>query len=181
MDWDYAINNTLGIKKEEVLQSYPDTCDIKSEQLILESKGIQITETELRDESMAHDWYHPGMGTPLEDVGNLLELHGMTVERHINGTISDLLDDLSQERQIIVGLDSGELWTPGIYEQFEDIIHGLQADHALLFSGFSVDPLTGEQNVILTDPGTGDALIDYPADQFLDAWNDSGCFYISAF
>lgn len=164
---------------EDVLQSYPDTCAIKSQQLILESNGVDVSEAELRDEAMRNGWYVPGYGTPMENVGDLLESHGMGVHRYVNSSVSDIANELSKGHQIIVGVDSGELWNSGPDETFEDIIYGEQADHALLVSGIVVDPFTSEESVLLTDPGTGDVCMEYLMEQFEDAWDDSGDFMVS--
>lgn len=163
----------------DVLQQYPDTCAIKAQQLILESNGIHIDETELRNEAFHNGWYIPGQGTPQEDVGNLAFNHGMEVHKYQEATICDIANKLAQGHQIIVGVDSGELWTAGPDETFEDIIIGKQADHVLIVSGFAIDPLTSEQAILLTDPGTGDLCINYPISQFEDAWDDSNNFMVS--
>lgn len=163
----------------DVQQLYDDTCAIKSQQLILKSNGINVSEQELRNEAMQNGWYVPGYGTPMENVGNLLENHGMEVHRYVNASVSDIADELSKGHQVIVGVDSGELWNSGPDETFEDIIHGEQADHALLVSGIVVDPCTSEETVLLTDPGTGDVCMEYPTDQFEDAWDDSEDFMVS--
>lgn len=168
-----------GIFSQDVLQGYPDTCAIKCQQLILESNGMEVSETELRNEAAANGWYSPGYGTPMENVGSLLESHGMEVNRCTGASISDIAGELSQGRQVIVGVDSGELWNAGHDEAFEDLIYGGQADHALLVSGITVDPFTAEESILLTDPGTGDVCMEYPAEQFEDAWDDSGNFMVS--
>ena len=64
-------------------QLYDDTCAIKSQQLILQSHGIDISEQELREEAVDNNWYFPGDGTPMGDVGNLLEYHSMDVHKYI--------------------------------------------------------------------------------------------------
>lgn len=165
---------------ESVQQQYADTCAIKSQQLILESNGFDISESELRDEAIINNWYSSGYGTPMEDVGNLLENHGMEVHRYQNASVEDIAHELSLGHQVIVGVDSGELWNAGLDEIFEDIIYSEQADHALLVSGITVNPFTAEESVLLTDPGTGDVCAEYPIDQFEDAWGDSGEFMVSA-
>ena len=164
---------------EDVLQQYDDTCAIKSQQLILESYGIDVSEQDLRNEAIKYGWYAPGLGTPMEDVGNLLENHGMEVHRYVNASVSDISNELSKGHQVIVGVDSGELWNAGIGETFEDLIFGEQADHALIVSGIVVDPFTAEQNILLTDPGTGDVCMEYSVGQFEEAWDDSGDYMVS--
>lgn len=170
---------SYNIFNEDVLQEYDDTCAIKSQQLILESNGIDISEKELRNEAMQNGWYAPGYGTPMEDTGKLLETHGMEVHRYQNASVADLANEFAQGHQVIVGVDCGELWNAGPDETFEDFISGEQADHALIVSGIVVDPFTAEQNILLTDPGTGDVCKEYPVEQFEDAWNDSGDFMVS--
>lgn len=163
----------------DVQQMYDDSCAIRSQQLILNSIGIDISEDQLRIEAYQNGWYEPGVGTPMQHIGNLIEAHGLHVERKIGGTIDDLRFETAQGHNVIVGVDSGELWHKGIDETFEDIIQGQQADHALLVSGFAINPLTGNEDVLLTDPGTGELYADYPVDQFEDAWDDSGNFMVS--
>ena len=168
-----------GFFSPDILQQYPDTCAIKVQQLILNAKGYELSESELRDEAIRYGWYESGYGTPYDSIGNLLEKHGVDVN-HVHGaSISDIADELSQGRQVIVAVDSGELRNPGPDETFEDIIHGLNADHALLVSGMVVDPFTDDLNVLLTDPGTGEVFMEYSVDQFEDAWEDSGNFMVS--
>lgn len=164
---------------KDVQQQYPDTCAIKVQQLILESQGFDITETELRDEAIENGWYAPDYGTPLKYVGNLLESHGVEVHRSYHSSIGDIASELSQGHPLIVAVDSGELWHDGPRETFEDIIMGENADHAVLVNGIMTNPFTAELNVLLTDPGTGDVCVEYPLEQFEDAWADSGEFLIS--
>ena len=58
-------------------QSYMDTCAIKSQQLILDAFGINISEDQLVNEALTLQIYQPGSGTPLNHMGDLLELHGV--------------------------------------------------------------------------------------------------------
>lgn len=166
---------------DDILQKYPDTCAIKSQQIILESNDVNITEDELVSESIANGWYTPGQGgTSQADVGNLLEIHGMTVSRFVNASIDDIVAELAQGHHVIVGVDSGELWNSGTWETFEDFLNSKGADHALIVSGIQLNPLTAEREVILTDPGTGEVAHTYSVDQFMNAWNDSDNFMVIA-
>lgn len=164
---------------EDVLQSYDDTCAIKSQQIVLQSHGIDVSEDELREEAMHNGWYFPGEGTPMADIGNLLVNYGIEAHKYVGATTHDLAEELLQGHQVIVGVDSGELWNKGIDETFEDIICGPQADHALLISGFAINSITGSENILLTDPGTGEMFANYPVEQFEDAWDDSGNYMVS--
>ena len=170
---------TVDVYSEEVHQNYSDTCAIKSQQLLLNAFGIQITEEELRQEAIDNGWYSPGYGTPMNKVGNLLEYHGVKAHVIHHASISNLLDEVANHHQVIVGVDSGELWNPGAAETFEDIINGNRADHALIVGGFELNDDSSCGIVNLIDPGTGDFCKDYPMDQFEDAWNDSGNFMVT--
>ena len=69
------------VVSDDVLQIYPDTCAIKSQQLVLEKFGVHLTEEQLRIEAMEHGWYTPGSGTPMVDCGKLLQLHGVPMHQ----------------------------------------------------------------------------------------------------
>lgn len=163
----------MNIMSEDVLQIYPDTCAIKSQQLILEDFGIHFTEEQLRNEAMMYGWYNGG--TSPEDVGKLLELHGIHVSQYENANIFNLVNELAQGHKVIVGVDSGELWGDNIFDKiFEDNA----ADHALIVSGVDTsDP--NNVKVIVTDPGTGNLLKEYSMEEFVDAWEDSNCFMMA--
>ena len=164
-----------------VEQHYSDTCAIKSQQLILQDFGINVTEDELVQWSAEHGLYNGG--TRMSDVGILLQEGGIPVSGKVNGTVFDLVSELSQGHKVIVGVDSGELWDQGwkesIKEWWDDLRHGdVGGDHALIVAGVdNTDP--NNPQVLLTDPGTGDLCKRYPLDQFMDAWRDSSCFMVS--
>ncbi|MBE6242044.1 MAG: hypothetical protein E7114_01315 [Bacteroidales bacterium] len=163
----------VNILSDDVRQLYDDTCAIKSQQLILQDFGINISEDQLRHEALVNGWYNNG--TSPADVGKLLELHGVGVSQYDNANIFNLVNELAQGHKVIVGVDAGELWENSLWDRlFEDS----QADHALIVSGVDTsDP--NNVKVILTDPGTGDLLKEYPMDQFVDAWQDSNCFMMT--
>lgn len=167
------------IVSDYVRQNYSDTCAIKSQQLILEKFGIDISEEQLRSEAVNHGWYTPGAGTSMENVGKLLELHGVNVHQYVNGNIFNVVNELAQGHNVIMGVDSGELWHYGFIEKLEDKLPGGErADHALIVSGIDTsDP--NDVKVIITDPGTGDYCKDYSFAQFVDAAEDSKFFMVT--
>ena len=161
-----------------VHQQYSDTCAIKSQQLVLEKYGIYVSEDQLRAEAYSHGWYSPGGGTSMNDVGKLLELHGIGVNQYVNGNIFNVINELAQGHDVIMGVDSGELWHYGLYEKFEDRTLGPRADHALIVSGINTEE-PQDIKVIITDPGTGDLCKEYTLSQFVDAANDSDFFMVT--
>lgn len=167
------------IFSDAVQQQYDDTCAIKSQELILHSAGIHMTEDDLIQEAISNGWYTPGEGTSMEDVGKLLELHGLDISQLHNASMFHLVNELEKGHPVIVGVDSGELWNPGVNEKFEDIFSGQMPDHALIVSGleFNDDFSSGTINII--DPGCGDYCKEYDLDVFQDSWKDSENFMIS--
>lgn len=161
-----------------VQQSYPDNCAIRCQELVLRDFGINVSEDDLINQASNQGWYSPGGGTSPEDVGNLLELHGVQVKRYDNANVFTLTSELAKGNRVIIGVDSGELWNQGFDEDIEDISGMSAADHALIVSGIdTTDP--NNVKVVLTDPGSGDVAKEYPIDQFIDAWQDSNCFMVS--
>lgn len=170
---------TYNVVTENVQQTFDDTCAIKSQEIVMNAAGLDVSESRLREEAIQNGWYSPGYGTPMEDVGKLMEAHGMEVQQNVHGNMFNLVSELSKGHPVIVGVDSGELWNPGIEERLEDFIKGHCADHALIVGGVEFnDDFTGG-TVNLIDPGTGDFAVGYNLDQFSDAWADSDNFMLT--
>jgi hypothetical protein len=162
-------------------QNYPDDCAIKCQQFVLEQfTGRHIDEQSLVREAAEHGWYQPGQGTPLLDVGKLLELHGVAVNRYEHASQFHLAQELAQGHKVIVGVESTKLLDPNpILDAIHEAlgVHG-SADHAVVVTGID----TGDPRHVLvqiSDPGTGQALAAYPMEQFLDAWHGSDFFMVA--
>ena len=142
----------------EVQQLYPDTCAIKSQQLILKDFGIDVSETELVQAANANGWYNGG-GTSPEDVGNLLNLAGIPVSKQSDANVFNLVNELAQGHEVIVGVDADELWhNSSINEKlsnwFNDVFGEQGGNHALIVAGIDTrDP--NNIQVIVKDPGSG--------------------------
>lgn len=167
-------NHDYGLPAENVnipefVQHTPDGCDFHSEATILHDYGIDVTEEQLQHEAKSQGWYIDGHGTPLDHMGDHLVNHGVPVTVTEGNGLDNLISEHAQGHKVIVALDSGELWHPGFTEKMEDIIYGGIPDHALIVDGVSLS----DNKVTLTDSGTGDFRMEYPIDQFMDAWGDS--------
>jgi hypothetical protein len=164
---------------EAIKQGFVDSCAIKSQEIILNYMGIDVDEAILRDEAIDNGWYTPGMGTPVNHVGRLLESHGLSTHQQHHASTYNLISELSKGHPVIVGVDSGELWNPGASETFEDIIIGPKADHALIVGGIEFNDDFTSGAVSLIDPGTGEFGASYDIDHFIDAWEDSDNFMVT--
>ena len=161
-----------------VFQWYEDTCAIKSQQLILEKYGVMVSQEELIDIATKNGWYSSGSGTPMNCVGNLLDHYGVPSTSIVGANVNNIVAELAQGHQIIVGLDAGELHNNNIWETLKDFFIGHTPNHALIVAGIdTTDP--NNEYVILKDPGTGDVAKPYPLDKFLDAWKDADCFMVT--
>jgi hypothetical protein len=168
---------------EQVHQTYSDTCAIKSQQLILHDFGIHLTENQLRDEAIHKGWYVPSSfnhsgGTYPQDIGKLLEAHGIHVHQTYGGNVFSLVNELAQGHEVIVDVDANSLWHPSIFEKIKDVTTGDTPNHALIVAGINAsDPQ--HIKVILKDPGTGDVGKEYSLNHFMDAWRDSNYLMVS--
>lgn len=165
----------------EVHQLFDDTCAIKSQQLILNDFGIEITEPDLVQVAAANGWYNGG--TAPQDVGKLLELAGVPVTRQEGANVFNLVNELAHGHEIIVGLDSNELWyNDSVSDKFrnwlDDFFGSQGGNHALIVAGIdTTDP--SDVKVIVKDTGSGDDGKPYPLSQFMDAWSDANCYMVS--
>ena len=165
----------------EVQQIFPDSCAIKSQQLILSDFGIEVSEVDLVQTAAVNGWYNGG--TAPQDVGNLLELANIPVTRQEGANVFNLVNELAQGHKVIVGLDANEMWhndsiSDKLKNWYNDFFGEPGGNHALIVAGID----TSDPNnilVIVKDPGSGDDGKPYPLDQFIDAWSDANCYMVS--
>ena len=160
------------------------SCALRSQQIILRDFGIDIPFKDLEKFALENTYYCED-GTPMFDIGNVLQQAGVPVHQAIGQTVYDLTNELAQGHRVIVSVDAYELWdndTIGgkLKNWFNDVFGDQGGNHALIVAGVEVNPEDpSDVKVILTDPGSGDLRIEYPMDQFLDAWSDSNCFMVA--
>lgn len=168
---------------DPVFVQQPDdhSCALRSQQIVLRDFGIDIPFKDLEQIALDNQIY-TNEGTYTYDIGKVLQLAGVDMHQTIGNTVDDLINELAQGHRVIVSVDSHELWlnkTIGekLKNWFNDAIGHQGGNHALIVAGIEVDPTHIENNkVILTDPGTGHLRIEYPMEQFKEAWGDSNCF-----
>jgi hypothetical protein len=157
------------------MQNYDDTCAVRCQEFILEQfTGTEVDEAGLVQTAADNGWYTPGGGTDPEDVGKLFELYGVPTSTYENANAFNLANELAQGHKVIINVDSGELWNEEdpVLKDVASRSDVDGADHAVVVSGIDTSDPTDPQ-VILSDPGTGEARAHYPMDEFLAAWQDS--------
>lgn len=168
-----------GTFDSRIYQGAGPTCALRSQQIILRDYGIQIPQRQLVDYAEAHGWFGPD-GTPGCYVGNLLDICGVGTHRMYDATVSDLVAELKAGHRVIVSVDSNELWAAPGTREYEFYRNIQNPDHALIVSGLKIDPYNPRKiDVVLTDPGSGDAYISYPLEKFHHAWGDGHFFMVA--
>lgn len=166
-----------------ILQPDNYSCALRSQQIVLRDFGIDIPFDQLEQIALRNGIY-TNEGTFTSDIGKVLELAGIGIHQVQGTTLSDLMDELAQGHRVIVSVDAHELWDTGIWGRMKnwlfDVLGNQGGNHALIVAGVEVNPNDlNDINVVLTDPGTGHLRIEYPVDQFMDAWKDSDCFMVA--
>ena len=178
-DPDRVVGDPVSAMDDWHWQETDSSCAVASQEFVLEElTGREFEESELRDLAEEHGWYDPNGGTAMDDVGNLLEYMGLRVERSSGNSIEDLEKCLANGGEVIVGVDSSEIWM-GQNDEF--FFPGMDADHAVQVIGIDrTDP--DQPMVILNDPGcTNGCGAVLPMEVFQHAWEDSGCFMVEAY
>lgn len=167
-------------------QHHDDTCAIVSQEFILESlTGHNFSENELMQEAYHNGWYIPGGGTPLAHVGDLIEAHGIAIDRGQGYTIHDLESKLEHGEKVIVGVNGNDIWNPHTPSFFETLLSdipfmpGQHADHAVQVVSFD---RSNPDNpiVVLNDSGTPDGAGERVSlAVFERAWSTSDHFMVN--
>lgn len=169
--------------KDPIFIQQPDdhSCALRSQQIILRDFGIDIPFNDLEKIALDSGVY-TNEGTYTYDIGKVLELAGVGMHQVTDTSLDDLMNELSQGHRVIVSVDADELWYNDnlkgrLSNWFNDVIGHQGGNHALIVAGVEVNPNdVNDIKVVLTDPGTGHLRIEYPANQFINAWKDSDCF-----
>lgn len=147
-------------------------CDFKCESRILEMAGIEVGKDDLESVSKRNYWLR-SMGTPLFNMGRLLEGNGFLVNRIYDATIDNMRKDL-EDHYVMVVVNGDVLGgnTPDIFADdfsFED-----NPNHAVLVLGI------GTETVSLYNPACGNDSKDYPLGLFVEAWSESRNYEVTA-
>ena len=184
-DLDRAIDNffeMLDPTEHYHHQESEYSCAVAVQTDILNDFGINVSEAEMRELGEEHGIFSEEGGTSLEDVGKLLELHGIAVERGQHFDINDLMEAKSNGEKVIIGLDANEIWNiPGYEDHPLETMTGidkLSNGHAVEFKGV-VEDYDGQHYVVIDDPGHPYGHnVRIPLDVFDDAWDDTSHFAV---
>ena len=147
--------------------------------------GIDIPKEELLREATAQEWFDET--TFPRHLGKMLSLYDISYHINENGTTADIIRELVQGHKVIVAVNVGELLSNNLVgldaEHFENIITETleiqTADHAIWITEVDLsDP--EDIKIIVSDHSfdDGGGKI-YSLFDFVDAWEDSGFYYIA--
>lgn len=164
-----------------ILQPDDHSCALRSQQIVLRDFGIDIPFKDLEQIALDNGVY-TNEGTYAYDIGKVLQLAGVGMHQTVGNSVDDLINELVQGHRVIVSVDANELWynnsrSEKLLNWFKDTVGPQGGNHALIVAGVEVDPAHPENSkVVLTDTGAGKLRIEYPMEQFKEAWGDSNCF-----
>jgi hypothetical protein len=142
--------------------SQDNLCDLQCEAYILQH-FVQSDEVGRKlSETGANRWLKQE-GTPLHNMGRILEKGGMTVTRRYDCTKEDLEKALAQRIRLIAVVDNGALRTG----QADGVFHAV------------VVTALNDYLIKLYDPAE-DSVVEYPTSEFMVAWACSRHYLVSA-
>lgn len=146
-------------------------CAIYAQKFVIEEAiGREVPIEELVAVAEEHGWFNEaeGGGTTTLNMDKLLEYYGVDHEMSFDNDIDALEQALNEGKNVIVGVDSGQIW----YGDPNNIFSPeTQADHAVQVIGIDhTDP--NNPMVVLNDSGTPNGCGELvPLDVFENAWN----------
>lgn len=145
-------------------------CALYAQKFVIEETlGREISIEELVAVAEENGWLNEanGSGTMTLNMGKLLEYYGVDHEMSFNNDINSIEEALNEGKNVIVGVDSGQIWYGDPNNIFSP---STRADHAVQVIGIDhTDP--ENPMVILNDSGTPDGCGELvPLDVFENAW-----------
>jgi ribosomal protein L32 len=137
-------------------------CDFQCESYLLKKHGKEISDSSLVEEAKSNYWLR-SMGTPLYNIGKLLESNGLLVNRVYDADVNKLCEAL-EEYDIIVVVNGFRL-----SGNEEDPFSEDNPNHAVVV--VSIDKVANE--IVLYNPATGNEKDVYSLTAFEEAWNES--------
>lgn len=153
------------IPDENILQSYPASCAIKCQQIILRDYGIDVSEADLCRIAKENGWYDENVGVYMHDNGKLLGSFNVAYHHSQNNGLNDIKKEISLGHRVMVNVNLAKLHAKRDKNN--------ESSHALLVN--NVD----DSFIYLTNPANGIFNERHSRDFFDKAWKDS-CRYMLA-
>lgn len=142
-------------------------CDLQCEAFILQKAGITTSEEDLARESKKNYWLR-SQGTPLFNMGKLLESKGFLVNRVYNASI-DVLEKMLKKHSVIVVVNGDTLERKSQDILSEDFSLDNNPNHAVVV--LAIDKEGGR--VSLYNPAKAEGVNQFDLSIFKSAWEES--------
>lgn len=155
-----------------VARERENRCAVMCELYILSLYGIDITIEDWERKAYSHGWLKEG-GTPVHNIGRLLEQECFSTSRTFHNTVKDLNKALN-DGHVIVVVDGKELTTDIDNlnrEKLEDDFIGADPNHAVVVTGIE------NGRVTYFDPALS-KIMNITLERFIDAWEDSSNYMV---
>lgn len=149
-------------------------CDFQCETYILKSYGKTVEESALANESRKNYWLR-GEGTPLYNMGKLLEQEGLLVNRRFDATLDELTEALNSFKVIVV-VNSDTLGGKEVDIFSDDFNFDNNPNHAVVV--LSVDKSKNE--ISIYNPALQEEVMVYDLKKFESAWEESRHYMVTA-
>ena len=148
-------------------------CDFQCESYILKTKGIETEESVLSERARQNYWLR-GEGTPLYNIGKLLESEGLLVKRCADATISKLLEELKEH--MVIAIVNGESLASKKTDRSDDLACSKNnPNHAVVV--LEADEST--DMIKIYNPAAGEEEKEYNLGVFESAWAESKNFMVT--
>ena len=137
-------------------------CDVLCEEFILKTFAVNTKAQEMFNVAERNTWVRES-GTPLFNMGRILEANGMSVTRRYDCTFEDIQEALSRRTRVIAVVDYGMLKNG----ESDDIFHAIVCMKA------------GELIMDFYDPAVGE-IVHYSTELFDRAWEKSRRYMVCA-
>ncbi len=150
---------------KNILQTYPASCAIKCQQIILYCYGIDVSEADLCKIGKENGWYDDNIGVYMHSNGYLLKCFGINYKHSQSNGLEDLQSELEQGHKVMVSVNQAKLANKA------DIYN--QASHSVIVN------VIDSSFVYVMNPGSGNANEKYSITSFCESWKDSGFYMLS--
>lgn len=153
------------IPDENILQSYPASCAIKCQQIILRDYGIDVSEDDLCRIAKENGWYDENVGVYMHDNGKLLGCFNIAYHHSQNNDINDIIYEKFMGHRVMVNVNIAKLHAERDKNN--------ESSHALLVN------YVDDSYIYLTNPANGIFNERHNRDFFDMAWKDSCCYMLA--
>ncbi len=141
-------------------------CDLQCEEYIMARRNIQFDTVETTEEARSNRWLHD-KGTPLHNVGRLLEKKNLTIVRTYCATRNDMFDAINRKNDVIVVVNSAKLYG-------HVNAHTNDPNHAVIVINYD----SKEETIEIFDPTSQNKSDIYSLQLFEQSWKDSSNYMV---